>query len=181
MKIPREHHNEPAKSNKCHDSEGVSTEVLAICKHLCGDQFSEYILRTQTRSLGGVAPALRARVARQLFHYKPFSTIKSFAPGKDISSLPSPPPNGNGEVEISKWTISEQRELDYNLKGWARWTVDVEQKFVKSTRCTGTTSNATGVCDFCTALMKDEGFIKSLRRVSVQSLKKFRILTRPIS
>ena len=136
-----------------------------VCKHLRGKQLVEYILRTQTRSLGGVAPALRARVARQLFPYKPFNEIKSFTPDKDVTGLPRVPPDGNTQIESAKWTISEQRMLDYNLKGWARWIVDIEQQFVKSTRCTGTTESSSGVCDWCLALMKDEGFLKSLRRV----------------
>ena len=43
---------------------------------LHGPPYDEYVLRTHTRSLGGVAPTFRGRVARQIFPYKPFPLLQ---------------------------------------------------------------------------------------------------------
>ncbi|KAI0739803.1 hypothetical protein C8Q80DRAFT_1124129 [Daedaleopsis nitida] len=135
------------------------------CQHLSGELYLEYILRTYTRSLGGVSPRLRARVVRELFPYKPFPKTKTCPLPIDMGLLPEAPPTGNREVEERRWTHTEQRQVDLHLEGWARWEVNIDQRFVKSKRCSGTTRNSSDVCDACQELAAhNAGFRKSLSR-----------------
>ncbi|CDO76768.1 hypothetical protein BN946_scf185028.g19 [Trametes cinnabarina] len=76
----------------------------------------------------------------------------------------SPPPDGNLECEERNWTQSEQLALDHSLACWARWVVDYGQRFVKSTRCAGTTSNVSGICDACEKLAKDDALKRAVAR-----------------
>lgn len=46
------------------------------CQHLQGPEYEEYIIRTQTRVLGGISSDFRAKTARSLFPYKPFPPIR---------------------------------------------------------------------------------------------------------
>ena len=135
--------------------------------------YEEYILRIQTRSLGGVAPKFRARVTRELFPYKQLPALKSDAGGQDEGGedkggvVQEIPEDGNSAHEESKWTTAEQRKLDQSLKGWARWQVSYEDRYVKSARCAGTTTNDSGICDACEDLARsDKAFKKAVYRVS---------------
>ncbi|KAI0349019.1 hypothetical protein OH77DRAFT_1415677, partial [Trametes cingulata] len=139
------------------------------CEHLRGDEFLEYILRTQTRSLGGISSRRRGLVVRQLFPYKRLPPLQDRAlsgPGVGTAiALAGAPEGGNLELSESKWTLKEQLALDHALKARARWIVDYGRQYIKSTRCDGMTENETGVCDACDQLRRtDEGFRRSLRR-----------------
>ena len=142
------------------------------CQHLRGDEYEEYILRTQTRSLGGVSPTLRARVARQLFPYKRLPVLKGEAVEGDLGAeqgqqaMPEVPDDGNAALEESRWTQDEQQKIDQALRGWARWEVNFGRRFVKSTQCKGTTKRKSGVCKACEDLGSlDKAFKKAVYRV----------------
>lgn len=143
----------------------------APCQHLRDGVYEEYILRTQTRSLGGISPMWRGRIARQLFPYKPFPPLRSGQDEADettvsVISRPDAPVDGNVACEERKWSLREQLELDHALAGWARWIVDYGQRIVKSAQCEGTTLNVSGICDMCQMLgEKDAGFKKAVTRV----------------
>ena len=107
----------------------------------------------------------RARVARQIFPYKPFPNTKRLQRSAEAVKV-EVPPDGNTEVEDPKWTLVEQRAMDDALRGWARWSVDFGSRFVKATGCSGTTTNKSGVCDACETLAKDKTFKKAVYRVS---------------
>ncbi|EIW56114.1 uncharacterized protein TRAVEDRAFT_50602 [Trametes versicolor FP-101664 SS1] len=146
----------------------------APCQHLRDGVYTEYVLRTQTRSLGGISPSWRGRIARQLFRYKPFPPLRSEqgpeAASGSTAPRPSVPSDGNAECEEKKWTLREQLDLDHALGGWARWTVDYGRQLVKSTRCEGTTMNESGVCDACQTLgEKDAGLKRSITRKNKES------------
>ncbi|KAI0645527.1 hypothetical protein C8Q79DRAFT_1104104 [Trametes meyenii] len=167
---------QPQNNSFIHSSPSPESEATPRpCQHLRGGEYDEYILRTQTRSLGGVSRKWRARVARQLFPYKPFPLLdglacsqasdasSSCADGKPGGVWPeSPPEDGNLECEEMKWTSVEQLKLDEALSGWARWVVDYSRRYVKSTRCEGTTQDHSGICDACRALEKDLGLRRSI-------------------
>ncbi|KDQ50062.1 hypothetical protein JAAARDRAFT_200304 [Jaapia argillacea MUCL 33604] len=119
-------------------------EMRMACQHLTDRMYTEYILRTHTRTLGGVSPTLRARLMRQIFPYKPFQPLKGLTNlpgGGDVGSNETDedaiegdetmdvvvkvevPTDGNTKVNESQWTDGERRRFDKNLKGWARWEV----------------------------------------------------------
>lgn len=138
------------------------------CQHLHGEIYTEYVLRTQTRTLGGISPTWRGRTARQLFQYKPFLPLHGEPVTEPANAHPEAPEDGNIECEERKWTLKEQLALDHALACWARWTVDFGRRTVKSTKCEGTTMDKSGVCDACRKLAKkDAGFKKAIARVRV--------------
>ncbi|KAI0676072.1 hypothetical protein C8Q78DRAFT_1007946 [Trametes maxima] len=142
-----------------------SDPIPTPCQHLQGEEYSEYILCTQTRSLGGISRRWRARVTRQIFPYKPFPPLASAVGSSSGDVLDhSCPAGGNLECEETKWTSMEQLKLDEALSGWARWIVNYGRRYVKLTHCEGTTRNASGVCDACGALEKDLGLRRSVLR-----------------
>lgn len=154
--------------------------VLVVCQHLNGPEYEEYILRTQTRSLGGISPTFRAQTARSVFPYKPFPPMQDREVRKEeartkqppIKLIPfaecaTPPKTGNAKLEEKYWTPEEQRYFDDTLKGFARWEVDYAHRFVKATTCAGTTINENAVCDECQDLAETNTALKkALYRVS---------------
>lgn len=126
----------------------------------------EYILRTETRSLGGIAPLFRARIIRQVLHYKNLAVLKGSV-AANVAEPAGIPENGNVYVSSRDWTSTEQKKVDDLLKMWARWEVSYIHQFVKSTKCEGMTKNAgTRVCEECRKLASDESLKRSIRRVS---------------
>ncbi|OSC98921.1 hypothetical protein PYCCODRAFT_1396354 [Trametes coccinea BRFM310] len=156
----------------------VPTPILVEtpCRHLQGEPYTEYIIRTHTRSLGGISPSWRSRIARQLFPYKPLQHTQQsdaarlsqldrrVASTAEELTQTQPPPDSNLECEERNWTKREQLALDHALSGWARWIVDYGRRLVKSTRCEGTTMNASGVCNACQALQEDDAFKRAVAR-----------------
>lgn len=155
---------------------GLETRV---CRHLHGDSFKEYILRTQTRTLGGISLEFRARAIRQLFPYKPFASLsthkatvtdsESDAESADdkIVVKHEVPSNGNKKTKQTQWTAAELRVHDEHMMAYAQWEVDYAGKFVLSRRCERTTQNGSSVCDECALISKNTSFKEAVRRVSV--------------
>lgn len=155
---------------------------LSPCQHLRGEPYTEYIFRTHTRSLGGVSPIWRARVARRLFPYKKLPRLQTDKLGRWLGNADSAveaaaeattaldvdiPSDGNGNHPEGEWTSAEHRKIDHALGGWARWQVDFGGQYVKSTQCQGVTKNKSGVCNMCEELgEKDLGLRRSIARVS---------------
>ncbi|KDQ56779.1 hypothetical protein JAAARDRAFT_207846 [Jaapia argillacea MUCL 33604] len=160
-------------------------ETRNACQHLTDQKYAEYILRTHTRSLGGVSLTLRARLMRQLFPYKPFPPMKALVDvvGSGNASANKSdddganeeqsinvvirievPQEGNRKVKESEWTDGERQRFDKNLKGWARWMVNRGEGWVRSTRCEGTTAEKSGICRPCQELQEDESFKSAVRR-----------------
>ncbi|TFY73265.1 hypothetical protein EWM64_g10747, partial [Hericium alpestre] len=117
------------------------------CQGLTGDQYDEYILRTHTRSLGGIALKLRARVARELFPYKAFlpqhsekqkeSADKADSDDSDTGASnsdddntvklgPAVPKDGDCRAPLKHWSASEHKRIDERLKAFARWEVNYD-------------------------------------------------------
>lgn len=179
--MPRAHETSPGPSQSVkpvtaspQSRETTPEPTRVSCEHLHGEIYTEYTLRTQTRTLGGVSPTLRGRIARQLFGYKPFAPLRDGKTTEDLDvgaervepSSRRVPEEGNTECEERKWTLKEQLDLDHALAGWARWIVDYDRRLVKSTRCEGTTSNVTRVCDACQTLgERDAGLKRGVARV----------------
>ncbi|KAJ7194862.1 hypothetical protein GGX14DRAFT_359779 [Mycena pura] len=141
------------------------------CLHLSGDNYIEYIERTETRAMGGISPTLRGRVARQIFMHKKFAMLKS---GEDQQKLRKKleldvPQDGNKYIQSSDWTEAEQVQLYEGLKGYARWEVNYVRKFVRSTHCGRLTANPDGICDACKKLAHDESFLRSIRRKNAEA------------
>jgi hypothetical protein len=152
-----------------------------VCKHLNGPEYHEYIMRIQTRELGGVSPMLRGRAARQLFPYKNLPPLKEMqaklgtdfieveevkATAPQILEVMNVPKTGNAEQKQQHWTASELKKYDEFLLGWARWVTDRINGFVRSARCERTTRNSKGICDACLGIAEDESFKRAVRRVS---------------
>ncbi|KAJ7837146.1 hypothetical protein B0H13DRAFT_1912627 [Mycena leptocephala] len=136
------------------------------CQHLSGEEYNEYIERTETRTMGGISPVLRSRVARQVFMYKKLAALKS---GKDTPRLRKQvemdvPEDGNSCLSAADWTEIEHIKLYEALKGYARWEVNYVKKFVRSTRCEGVTSNDDGICDTCNKLANDQSLKHAINR-----------------
>ncbi|KAG6873819.1 hypothetical protein C0992_008380, partial [Termitomyces sp. T32_za158] len=147
---------------------------IVPCQGLVGKHLEEYITRSQTRKFGGISPALRARVAHQLFPYKPFSPLKTqeLARGSykcDLDIEHEIPDCGNREVEGLCWTSEEKLKFDATLSAWARWELDPVLKTVRSTRCHGTTNQRNAVCSACTSVNDDSSFKKAIKRANEQS------------
>lgn len=154
--------------------------ATVACQHLHGAEFEEYILRTQTRTLGGISPTFRAQMARRVFPYKPFPPIQDREVQKEkertktgpVQPIPfaddlDAPRNGNRELEEKSWTPEEQAYFDDTLRCFARWEVDYTHRFVRARGCTGTTINLSGVCDECKDLAEsNDAFKKAIYRVS---------------
>lgn len=152
-----------------------------LCQQLRGDEYMEYILRTLTRSLGGVSPVRRACIIRDLFPYKPFPPVdKAPSLSQDngdhqigrkhidkalVRMKYEVPVDGNKHVETSKWTPTELAKHDGGLRGWARWEVDYGAKVVRSTKCEKMTTDKGGICSQCLAVAKDESFKSDVRKV----------------
>ncbi|KAI1786080.1 hypothetical protein LXA43DRAFT_975946 [Ganoderma leucocontextum] len=147
-------------------TETKSTELTRVaCKNLRGPEYLEYILRTQTRGIGGVSSLERARVLRELFPYKRFPETKNLPASSPVEVKMEVPDDGNTERDERKWTRSEQRKLDHELQSRARWEVHYDERYIKAKRCEGMTSKKSEICDACENLAKnDEGFKKSLKR-----------------
>ncbi|KAG6895347.1 hypothetical protein C0992_001720 [Termitomyces sp. T32_za158] len=142
------------------------------CTGLSGEQFEEYIIRSRTRKYGGISPAMRARVARQVFPYKPFPPLQSKELAFKHVGVPikwEVPEWGNKDVEVLFWTSTEKLQFDMTLMAWARWELDSVLRVVRSTRCHGTTSNKSKLCDTCTSVKDDPSFKKAVKRANEES------------
>ncbi|KAJ7893124.1 hypothetical protein B0H14DRAFT_3675785 [Mycena olivaceomarginata] len=144
----------------------VIVKEAKSCLGLTGGKYTEYIDRTETRSMGGVSVELRTRLVRQLFPYKEFPALKS----KDTASSIRPvrtsvPANGNDCIPSAEWTRAEHQKADKALGGFARWEVDFGKKTVRSTRCEGLTTNDDNICDACAKTGKDESLVHAINRV----------------
>ena len=163
-------------------SRNVGPKVARIvpCRHLRGEGYEEYILRSQTRSFGGVSFELRGRISRQLFPYKLFPVLKRRARiSKDslcteawqpVASLNdvtpvSIPEDGNKLLTMALWTRSEKKTMEDVLRAWSRWEVNFSQGYVKSPQCQGTTNNRNEICDACQKTAKDTSFKAAIRKV----------------
>ncbi|KAJ7746788.1 hypothetical protein DFH07DRAFT_1038081 [Mycena maculata] len=125
------------------------------CRHLSGEDYTEYIERTETRTMGGISVQLRGRIARQIFMYKKLKLApEKKARRKEIEVVI--PEDGNECISSSDWTDAEHVRLYEELKGYARWEVNYNKKTVRSARCEGLTSNADGICDACQKIAADE-------------------------
>ena len=156
-------------------------QVPAACQQLRGNEYIEYILRTLTRSLGGVSSRKRAQVIREIFPYKPFSNIsptpinsdnttwsageESDAEDENVKIKCEVPEDGNEHLRSSMWTEVELTKHDESLKAWARWEVDYGAKVVRSTKCQRTTTERSGVCTECQVVSNDESFKLEVRKV----------------
>ncbi|EIW80097.1 hypothetical protein CONPUDRAFT_155465 [Coniophora puteana RWD-64-598 SS2] len=113
-----------------------------ICEMLTGEKWLEYIRRSQTHVHGGVLFALQAHIQCELFPYKPFNrdtkpatNMPTIAPVTQLKAM-------NTETPFAKWTDNEKRAWLRATRSFACWIVDPVNEFVKSTRCPGTTTNA---------------------------------------
>ncbi|KAJ7080860.1 hypothetical protein C8R44DRAFT_754213 [Mycena epipterygia] len=115
------------------------------CQYLSGDDYREYIERTETRSMGGISPTLRGRIARQILFYKKLNALKKDArtPESDAVVESSIPTDGNACIASRQWTNAEHVKLDDALQGYARWEVNFAKKIIRSTHCEGLTTNTT--------------------------------------
>ena len=148
------------------------------CQHLRGTKYDEYILRTQTRTLGGVSVEFRARVVRQLFLYKPFAPLGQQTPkvlegdsdvesaDEEVSVRHEVPADGNKKTKQAEWTKVEVKAHDEAMKAYAKWEVNYGGRYILSRRCRRTTTNASEICDECELITKDLSFQEALRRVS---------------
>ncbi|KAJ7511549.1 hypothetical protein B0H11DRAFT_2268643 [Mycena galericulata] len=136
------------------------------CVGLSGNKYTEYIERTETRSLGGVSTTLRARLVRQIFLYKQFQPLKNEARTAELIQRVemSVPTRGNDCLASPDWTESEQRKFDDALKGFARWEVEFGNKTVRSARCEGLVNKPGGICDACMKVASDESLIHAINR-----------------
>lgn len=155
---------------------------LYPCRHLRGKGYEEYILRSQTRSFGGVSFELRGRISRQLFPYKPFPVLKrrqrtskdsthevgAWQPSSDdvASVFLATPEDGNNLVTVALWTGSEKKKMEEVLRAWSRWEVNFSQGYVKSRQCQGMTINHNEICDACQKTAEDRSFKKAILKVS---------------
>ncbi|KAJ6503931.1 hypothetical protein C8R45DRAFT_924266 [Mycena sanguinolenta] len=107
----------------------VIVKEAKSCLGLMGGKYTEYIDRTETRSMGGVSVELRARLVRQLFRYKEFPALKSEDTVSSIRpSQTSVPANANDRIPSAEWTHAEHQKADKVLRGFARWEVDFGKK-----------------------------------------------------
>jgi len=152
--------------------------VLRPCRHLTGKKYEEYILRSQTRSFGGVSFELRRRLSRQLHPHKAFPILKGSVSGNvegsssgaaseftAVAHSPVIPEGGNACVKFSLWTDSEKSKLEEVLRAWACWEVNYTHGYVRATRCEGTTKNPNQVCTACEKVADDSSLKAALRKV----------------
>ncbi|KAJ7362732.1 hypothetical protein DFH08DRAFT_799751 [Mycena albidolilacea] len=155
---------------KSHPREPVATvepPETHSCRHLTGAEFIEYIEPTETRTMGGISPQLRSRIARQVFLYKKLAGLKrdDEYPRRRKQVEKDIPADGNDCISSADWTDTEHRRLYDALKGYARWEVNYAKKCVRSSRCEGLTPNLDGICDACTKLAKYPSFTHAVNRV----------------
>ncbi|KAJ6543068.1 hypothetical protein B0H19DRAFT_1268241 [Mycena capillaripes] len=148
------------------------------CIGLRGDEYREYILRTHTRSLGGVSLVLRARAIRQLTPWNNHPETTGVRETKDSRMVYATPvsrkiiPEGcPDEVEYRRWTSNEKKMLDEVLGAWARWVVNYVDGFVCSSTCQGRTTNANSICDACLDVAQDESFKRAVREKDEEAKK----------
>jgi hypothetical protein len=111
--------------------------VQTKCQQLRDDKYIEYILRTQTRSTGGVSSRKRGQLIREMFPYKPFQVQKPAVgtnesgdldeseAGDDTTVVKSEvPKDGNRNVPMAEWMDAEIVKHDKKMRAWARWEVD---------------------------------------------------------
>ncbi|KAF9020418.1 hypothetical protein BDZ89DRAFT_1203567 [Hymenopellis radicata] len=146
----------------------VQPAVKTPCTHLNGKRYDAYIERTPTRSLGGISQEFEARVARRLLPWKPFPDMKKGngdgrlrGVGSDVQSVPS---SGNVRVKTEEWTRWERERVEQALRPWVRWEVDFLNRFIKSPRCEGVTTNQNSRCDQCHLVTKDKAFKNAVYR-----------------
>lgn len=77
------------------------------------------------------------------------------------------PDDGNRNAEQTGWTKGEHKRLDIQLRGYARWEVDYDERTVKSTTCSRQTMNESEVCDNCCKVEKDPSLKDAVHRVSL--------------
>ncbi|KAJ7836006.1 hypothetical protein B0H13DRAFT_1913303 [Mycena leptocephala] len=143
----------------------IIIKAAKSCAGLLGGRYTEYIERTETRSMGGVSPALYARVIRQVLAYKNFATLKR--EGTVDSTQPvecSVPADGNKCLPAPDWTPTEHGKVDDALRGFARWEVNFGKKTLRSTRCEGLTTNDDGICDACAKVATDSSLVHAINR-----------------
>ncbi|KAF8169334.1 hypothetical protein K438DRAFT_1774346 [Mycena galopus ATCC 62051] len=148
------------------------------CLHLRGDEYHEYILRTQTRSLGGVSLVLRARATRQLTPWKKHPDTAGVRKTKDSRGVFAMPISGtdipegcNEHIEYQNWTAKEKKMLDEVLGAWARWEVNYTDAFIRSPSCCGKTTNTNLICDACLNVTHDESFKRAVREKNEEGKK----------
>ena len=145
------------------------------CKYLHGPKYDKYILRTETRSLGGISPQLHAWLVCQILHYKKHPSLKSSTLIGTSTVLwlkletLGVPDHGNEAVAGWNWTEVEQKRVDDVLKKWACWEVNFVHRFVHSTACEGMTENHNKICDAWRELARDESLKCSIHHVSPRS------------
>jgi hypothetical protein len=149
----------------------VIPKVPKSCRYLSGEKYTEYVERTETRSMGGVSPKLRARIIRQVLMYKKFEPLKN-APRTAalVRKIElSVPASGNECLASTDWTEAKHAKVDEALRGFARWNVDFGNKTVRSTRCEGLTTNQDEICDACHKVAKDPSLVHAINRVVIRS------------
>ncbi|KAH9947491.1 hypothetical protein B0H21DRAFT_691827, partial [Amylocystis lapponica] len=139
-----------------HPSQTTPARMPEPCQNLHGGDYREYVLRTQTRMLGGISLKFRAAAARQLFPYKLLPVRKSES-DKPHGVKIEIPPDGNKKIKEEDWTENEKHALDHTLRAWARWIVDYTNQSVRSTHCMGTTTNTSRICDACEGKNQEAG------------------------
>ncbi|KAI6011651.1 hypothetical protein EDC04DRAFT_2609818 [Pisolithus marmoratus] len=94
----------------------------ATCVGIHGKDVEEYIMTTQTCSLGGISMDLHGQVKRDLFPYKPFVTLKEQTHG--AAYLESCHVKAATDLQLvneftpeEKWTDAEKQIFDQTLKG----------------------------------------------------------------
>ncbi|KAJ7269009.1 hypothetical protein C8J57DRAFT_1066950 [Mycena rebaudengoi] len=141
------------------------------CKRLSGPEYKEYINRTETRSMGGISPTLRGRIARQIFFHKKFPPLKN----EPLSAHSAArelliPAEGNDCIASPDWTDSEHEKLHEALRGFSRWVVYFATKSVASAQCEGVTTNPAQICNSCLKVSKDDSLLRSIRRKNEEAL-----------
>ncbi|KAJ7751325.1 hypothetical protein DFH07DRAFT_774922 [Mycena maculata] len=144
----------------------VIVKTPKSCVNLSGDQYKEYIERTQTRSLGGVSATLRGRVVRQVLFYKKFPLSKKEPHTAEMIRRVelSVPASGNDCLTSPDWTDEEHQRVDVALQGFARWHVDFGRRTIRSARCEGLTTNEDLICDACSKVAGDRALMHAVAR-----------------
>jgi hypothetical protein len=99
---------------------------LAICKHLSGPNYDEYILRTQTRTLGVILPELWDTAICNMFLYKNLPQIKEASSKEWVCVRLSNMLNGLETVLSSYWWQywTEGKGMDWCREEKAGWVSD---------------------------------------------------------
>ncbi|KAJ3727641.1 hypothetical protein C8R42DRAFT_620753 [Lentinula raphanica] len=141
------------------------TKTKRPCVHLKGTKYTDYIDLTRTRNLGGISALQFGLLARRQFPYKEFPKLKSEAelPQSD-GERPPVPSEGSLSSDVTKWTESEWARMKHLLSSYARWEVNFQSRFIKSTQCEQQTLNPDGVCDKCRSVGDDESLKRAVRK-----------------